>query len=125
MARGSVAAIARRKAIYEQLHPETKHGGNAGGPSGKFCHTDNASFVGATSDATGKAERTVRLAQTRGEALGDDDLDAIAGTSLDKGVELDGLARGLAGQQSKFKGARISFRRPARRSLQTLGWSHP
>ena len=50
------------------------------------------SFVSATSDATGKAERTVRLAAARGEALGDD-LGAITGTSLDKGVELDALAK--------------------------------
>ena len=47
-------------------------------------------FTAATAKATGKAERTVRAAAARGEALGDDLLD-IAGTSLDKGVELDAL----------------------------------
>ncbi len=124
MARGSVAAIARRKAIYEELHPETKHGANQDGPCRQFGETETNRFTAATASATGKPERNIQRAAARGEALGDD-LNAIAGTSLDKGVELDGLARGLAGQQSKFKGARISFRRPARRSLQTLGWSHP
>ena len=49
-------------------------------------------FTAATADATGKAERTVRLAAARGEALGDD-LGAVTGTSLDKGVELDALAK--------------------------------
>jgi hypothetical protein len=44
--------------------------------------------VSATAAATGRAERTVRLAKERAEALGDD-LAALAGTSLDKGVELD------------------------------------
>ena len=62
----------RRKAIYEELHPETKHGGNAGGPSGQFVHTAKADFASATADATGKDERTIRRAAARGEALGDD-----------------------------------------------------
>jgi ParB family transcriptional regulator, chromosome partitioning protein len=65
-------AVTRRKAIYLELYPETAHGGNLDGPSGKFCHSDDASFVDATSEAAGKASRTIRLAQKRGEALGDD-----------------------------------------------------
>jgi len=56
------SAIFRRKAIYEELHPEAKHGGNAGGPSGQFVHTGKADFASATSDATGKDERTIRRA---------------------------------------------------------------
>jgi ParB family transcriptional regulator, chromosome partitioning protein len=86
------SAIFRRKAIYEELHPETKHGGNVGGPSGQFVRTAKADFASATADATGKDERTVRRAAARGEALGDD-LGAVTGTSLDKGVELDALAK--------------------------------
>ncbi len=73
-------ATHRRKELYEVLHPETRHGGNAGGPSGKFRHTDETTFTAATASATGKAERTIRQAAARGEALGDD-LKAIAGTS--------------------------------------------
>jgi hypothetical protein len=79
------SAIARRKAIHEELHPETKHGGN-GGPSGQFGHTDKTAFASASSDAIGKSERDVRRAAARGEALGDD-LNDITGTSLDKGIE--------------------------------------
>ncbi len=52
---------ARRKQAYEALHPETRRGSNAGGPSGKFRHTVEASFTADTATKTGKAERTVRL----------------------------------------------------------------
>ncbi len=72
--------LSSRAQIYEAPHPETKHGGNAGGPSGQFGHTATERFTAATSEATGKDERTVRRAATRGEALGED-LKAIAGTS--------------------------------------------
>ena len=84
-------AIARRKVIYETLYPETKHGGNKG-PCAQFAHTDRDSFSDATANATGKDASTIRRAAARGEALGDD-LDSIAGTSLDKGVELDALVK--------------------------------
>jgi hypothetical protein len=72
------AAVFRRKAIYEELHPETKHG--AASPS-KDCNSQ--SFVSATSDAVGKDKSTISRAAARGEALGAD-LNDIAGTSLDK-----------------------------------------
>jgi hypothetical protein len=51
-------------------------------------------FTSATADATGKDERTVRRAAARGEALGDD-LGAVTGTSLDKGVEREARERTL------------------------------
>jgi hypothetical protein len=54
--------------------------------------TRSERFTSATADATGRDERTVRRAAARGEALGDD-LGAVTGTSLDKGVELDALAK--------------------------------
>ena len=46
---------------------------------------------GATAEATGKYRRPVERAAARGEALGDD-LAAVAGTSLDKGVEVGASA---------------------------------
>ncbi len=85
------AHIARRKAIYEELNPETKHGGNQA-PSGKFFHTDKASFVQETASASGKTDRAIRMAAARGRDLGDD-IQRIVGTSLDKGVEMDALAK--------------------------------
>lgn len=81
------SAIFRRKQIYEELHPETKHG--AASPS-KDCKLQ--SFVAATSEAIGKDKSTISRAAARGEALGAD-LDAVTGTSLDKGVELDALVK--------------------------------
>ena len=71
------SAIARRKAIYEQLHPETKRGGNSG-PNGQFVRTAEETFTSATADATGRTDRDVRRAASRGEALGGDLAD-IAG----------------------------------------------
>ena len=65
------SAINRRKEIYETLHPEAQHGGHQG-PSGTFCHMATESFSEATAKATGRSERMIRAAATRGEALGDD-----------------------------------------------------
>lgn len=84
--------MARRKAIYEALYPETKHGGDRKSDQVADFATRSERFTAATADATGKSERTIRQAASRGAALGDD-LRAIAGTSLDKGVELDALAK--------------------------------
>lgn len=83
------AAVFRRKFIYEQLHPETKAEANA---SNARKTSDKLSFVPATADATGTDKRTIERAAARGEGLADD-LNDIAGTSLDKGVELDALAK--------------------------------
>jgi ParB family transcriptional regulator, chromosome partitioning protein len=86
------AAIARRKGIYEQLHPETKHGAMGGG-HGKDSAGDKADrFSKATAEATGRSERAVQLDAARGKTLGQETLAKVAGTSLDKGAELDALA---------------------------------
>ncbi len=87
------SAQARRKAIYQQLHPETKKGANQSGPVGQFGQTEAARYDEAAADATGHSERTIRRDVTRGEALGDDVLAKVARTSLDKGEELDALAK--------------------------------
>lgn len=66
--------------------------------------TDNlsATFTSETSKATGKDERTIRRAAARGAALGED-LAAITGTSLDKGVELDALAKIMRKSGSRLR----------------------
>jgi ParB family chromosome partitioning protein len=64
------SAIFRRKAIYEELHPETKAEAFKGNQHTGVV-SDNLSFTSATSDATGKDRRTVERAAARGEALGD------------------------------------------------------
>lgn len=85
---------ARRKEVYEALHPETKalvFKGNqhTGEVTAKFAAT---SFAAQTARTTGRAERTVRLDAARGEALGPS-IKRIVNTSLDKGIELDALAK--------------------------------
>jgi hypothetical protein len=62
--------------------------------------SDNLSFATATAKATGVDKRKIERAAARGEALGDD-LSAVAGTSLDKGVELDALAKMPAGEREE------------------------
>ena len=86
------SAIARRKSIYEAMHPETKHGGDRRSDQVGDLHTRSERFTSATADATGRDESAIRRAAARGRALGDE-LDGIAGTSLDKGAELDALAK--------------------------------
>jgi hypothetical protein len=85
--RQEASAIFCRKAIYEELHPETKAG--VAGATARWNRKDDATanFAIATADAIGKSRRSVEIAAARGEALG-----AVTGTSLDKGVELDSLA---------------------------------
>jgi ParB family transcriptional regulator, chromosome partitioning protein len=56
------SAITRRKAIYEQLHPESKHG-NPGvsrkvGDKGERSTTER--FTKATADAMGVSESTIQ-----------------------------------------------------------------
>jgi ParB-like nuclease domain len=97
---------ARRKAIYLELHPETAQGGNW--QSGKFCHTEESSFVGATSAAIGKPERTVRLDAERGEKISDQALALVRGTVIDKGTELDKLKKVAPEKQMKWVEERLA-----------------
>jgi ParB family chromosome partitioning protein len=64
--------------------------------SRKFCD----SIYVRDSERTGKSERAVQLAAARGKALGDD-LKDVEGTSLDKGVELDALAKMPAAERKE------------------------
>lgn len=88
-------AIARRKSIYEALHPETKHG--TPGVSRQVGDTrervEAERFTKSTSEATGKSERAVQRDAQRGEAVGADTLQRVIGTALDKGEEIDALAK--------------------------------
>jgi ParB family transcriptional regulator, chromosome partitioning protein len=87
--------IKRRKAVYEQLFPETKHGSpgvsrQVGDTRGR---TKIERFTKATADAMGVSESSVQRDAHRGEVLGEETLAKIAHTSLDKSTELDALAR--------------------------------
>jgi ParB/RepB/Spo0J family partition protein len=93
------AAQARRKSIYEELHPETKnHAAGHGrtkadlvGQAGQAIPAPR--YDEAAAVATGQSDRSVRRDVHRGEALGEAALAKVARTSLDKGEELDALAK--------------------------------
>jgi ParB family chromosome partitioning protein len=88
------AHIGRRNELYEKLNPETKHGaapGKAGGGK-KAKGTKLGSFASATAKATGESKTKIKRDAKRAKELGDR-LNRINGTSLDKGVEMDALAK--------------------------------
>jgi hypothetical protein len=104
-------AVARRKAIYLELHPETR-AGVAGGLARQATENFSIaeSFADATAAATGRTARSVRAAAARGKKLDEDTLDAITGTSLDKGVEIEALASLPARRAQLRKGFTVSKR---------------
>ena len=93
-------AISRRKAVYEALHPEAAHGGSrkSSRQLGDLIEPDRGDdgaerFTKTTADATGKSERSVQRDAQRGDEIGTDALAKVVNTSLDKGEELDALAK--------------------------------
>lgn len=91
-------AQARRKKIYEALHPETKVGATGKGRA-KVRQLGEPNDAGAdryTKQAADKqqaSERTVQREVSRGEALPEAILTKAAGTALDTGEQLDALAK--------------------------------
>lgn len=89
------AMIGRRKELYEIQHPEAAYEARPG--RGGKCRQigDNSEvadrFTKEVSKTTGKSERAVQRDATRAKAI--PRLPELVGTSLDKGVELDALAR--------------------------------
>jgi hypothetical protein len=92
-------AFARRKKIYLLLHPETRptsEGGEGRRKETRRQFGDESvaeRFTKEAATAAGTSERTVQREVYRGEALGEDALTKVAGTSLDKGEELDALTK--------------------------------
>jgi len=93
------ACITRRKEIYLALHPETGAGkSQAAGLNAKLGRGDvsdnlSSTFTKVTAAVSGKHRRTVERAAARGRAIKLENIDKIVGTSLDKGTELDALAK--------------------------------
>jgi len=80
----------RLKELYEEVHPQTKHG--AIGRGRKKSSQNENSFVEKTAKETGKGRSTVARAATRGKA-GKKWLAQVAGTCLDQGNEIDALIK--------------------------------
>jgi ParB-like chromosome segregation protein Spo0J len=93
------AATVRRKAIYEELHPETRSTTQGGDGRRKETRrqlgdeTVAERFTKQTAEATGRSERTIQRDAQHGRALGAETLDKIARTSLDREGEIDALAK--------------------------------
>lgn len=106
---------ARRKELYEYLHPETRHGGNQG-EAGKFGPSrqvgDTARFTADTAARTGQSERSVQRDAERGEKVADDVLDMLAGRPEATGAVLDRLKRLPPDQQRAHAKALLSGKAP-------------
>ena len=120
--------VARRKELYEKLHPETKHGGDRKS-DGKSTR-QNGDLKRFTKDAAskvGRSERTIQREVARAAKIGG--LADVVGTSLDSADNLDRLAklpeptqrdliaRAKAGEKIKVSVAVMKDRR-ARREVE-------
>jgi hypothetical protein len=92
----AAAHHARRKELYEQKYPVTKRGVAGGKASGrkranKPQNADCSSYTADAAEKTGKSRDTIERAVKRGSEI--PDVAVLAGTSLDKGDELDAVAK--------------------------------
>jgi N6-adenosine-specific RNA methylase IME4/uncharacterized ParB-like nuclease family protein len=95
-----------RKAVYERLHPETK-ATSAGGPGRAKTRrqvgdesTPADRYTKETAEKTGRSERNVQREAKRGKEI--PNVIALVGTSLDKGEELDALAKLPEGKRDEL-----------------------
>jgi ParB family chromosome partitioning protein len=90
--------VARRKEVYEAIHPETVQGANLENARVARLATraERAQrFTTDTAAKTGISERAVRRHAERGSKIDDEAMALIQGTHLDKGSYLDKL-KGMA-----------------------------
>ncbi|GAC1040852.1 hypothetical protein [Rhizobium sp. No.120] len=88
------AHVARRKAIYEEIYgPAKAVGGRASAlAQGRSVANAESAFATSTAETSGRSVKAIQVAAQRGTALGAD-INRIANTSLDKGVEMDALIK--------------------------------
>lgn len=86
--------LAKRKEVYEALHPETKHGGDRKSDQvAELCHLI-PSFTKATAEKLGLSSRSIRALVARYNNIMPDVREKIAGTWLSgSGAQLDELAK--------------------------------
>ncbi len=95
---------ARRKALYEALHPQTKREASlkrgADLPFRQLGETGNADrFTAETAALTGQSERTVQRSAERGEKISPEAASLMAGTRLDTGSYADRIKDRSAEEQ--------------------------
>jgi len=87
--------LARRKAVYEKVHPETKHG--VAGATARWNATDNvavASFATSAAEAMGVSERTIFRLVAVGSALSADEIRWLrAAPKAPTGKDLEALSK--------------------------------
>jgi N6-adenosine-specific RNA methylase IME4 len=96
---------AERKKLYLKLHPETEKGKAGGRPpktSDKMAEVSTKGYARATAKKSGKASRTVARDVARAEAIDPKALADLNGTCLDKGDQLDALAKMPKPEQRKL-----------------------
>src|SRR5699024_2418164 len=98
--------IARRKCIYEQLYPQTRHGGDrrseAAGSNPQLEDLKKNSFAEETAEKTGRSRQSVERDARRGNAVEPDIMAELVNTPFDTGVYLDKLAK-LPPEQQREK----------------------
>ena len=81
-------STARRKAIYLELHPETRSGATGSGRE-KVRQVGEAEpakrFTAGTAAATGRSERAVQRDAERGDSITSEALEKVRSTALDTG----------------------------------------
>lgn len=106
----------RRKWAYEQLHPETAHGGDK--PSRQVGDFESSSdvkrFTSDTAVKTGQSERKVQRDAERGSKVCNSALAMVKGTHLDKGTYLDKLKDLPSAAQIRRVQADLAAPRPVR-----------
>jgi ParB-like chromosome segregation protein Spo0J len=105
---------ARRKAIYEELHPETKHGGDR--KTDQVANLATPNFVKETASCVGKSERVIQRDAERGEKISEEALRLVKGTRLDKGKDLDDLKKVPREKQVAWVERRLKEPAPAKKT---------
>jgi ParB family chromosome partitioning protein len=117
--------MARRKELYEKLHPETKRGGDRRSAKAKSKSQNenlNAAFVADTAQKTKKGRSTIARDITRANKVVV--LPEIVGTCLDKGNEIEALAKLPPEEQRALAeaakgGETVSAKSPSRAGSET------
>jgi ParB family chromosome partitioning protein len=106
--------LARRKEIYEALHPETRHGGKRQGGKSQSFATWSGRFTKATAEKLGLSERSIQLSVRRA-SLPAEIREAIATHPVaDSGSELDKLIAAPLDRQRAIVAALTRAEKPAR-----------